>query len=125
MEKKRNEINFCCLDDVRGLVLVTTSAGINEAARDQASRQQLFCVFVKFLKEDETPLKHLPSKYVGVICDGCKCSPIIGIRYKCLECFDYDLCESCADRQLIHSHHVMAKIRTPHQVCSRKNSFFF
>jgi hypothetical protein len=48
---------------------------------------------------------------------GCNRSPIIGIRYKCLECFDYDLCETCADRQLIHSHHVMAKIRTPHQVC--------
>ena len=47
---------------------------------------------------------------------GCNRSPIIGIRYKCLECFDYDLCESCADRQLIHAHHVMAKIRTPHQV---------
>jgi hypothetical protein len=47
---------------------------------------------------------------------GCNRSPIIGIRYKCLECLDYDLCESCADRQLIHAHHVMAKIRTPHQV---------
>ena len=47
---------------------------------------------------------------------GCNRSPIIGVRYKCLECSDYDLCESCADRQLIHAHHVMAKIRTPHQV---------
>ncbi len=113
--------------------MATTSDGINEAARDQASRQQLLRVFVKFLKEGGAPLKYLPPKHVGVICDGlfllfsikinkmnkigCNRSPIIGIRYKCLECFDYDLCESCADRQLIHSHHVMAKIRTPHQVC--------
>jgi len=119
-------------DDIRGLVLATTSDGINEAARDQASRQQLLRVFVKFVKEGGTPMKYLPPKHVGVICDGlflfsfiinfifstkgCNRSPIIGIRYKCLECFDYDLCESCADRQLIHAHHVMAKVRIPHQV---------
>jgi len=112
--------------------LATTSDGMNEAARDQASRQQLLRVFVKFLKEGGAPLKYLPPKHVGVICDGlfllfsiklnkmnkigCNRSPIIGIRYKCLECFDYDLCESCADRQLIHAHHVMAKVRIPHQV---------
>jgi hypothetical protein len=111
---------------------------MNEAARDQASRQQLLRVFVKFIKEDAPAIKFLPPKHVGVICDGldfafffsffsikykigCNRSPIIGIRYKCLECFDYDLCESCADRQLIHTHHVMAKIRTPHQV----NLFLF
>ena len=51
------------------------------------------------------------SKYLG-----CNRSPIVGLRYKCLQCYDYDLCESCADYQLIHSHHVFAKIRTPEQV---------
>ena len=93
------------------------SQGINAAARDHASRQEILRVFVKFVKEGQTVLNIVPSKHVGVICDGCNRSPIIGIRYKCLQCFDYDLCESCADRQLIHSDHVMAKIRTPHQVC--------
>jgi hypothetical protein len=34
---------------------------------------------------------------------GCNRSPIIiGTRYKCLECFDYDFYESCADRQSIY-----------------------
>jgi len=109
-------LEFQYEDDIRGLVLATASEGINEAARDQASRQQLLRVFVKFIKDDAAATKLLPPKHVGVICDGCNRSPIIGIRYKCLECFDYDLCESCADRQLIHAHHVMAKIRTPHQI---------
>ncbi len=49
---------FDCLDDVRGLVLVTTSEGINETARDQASRQQLLRVFVKFLTENRTSMKY-------------------------------------------------------------------
>ncbi|UJR24054.1 hypothetical protein I4U23_027022 [Adineta vaga] len=109
-------LEFQYEDDIRGLVLATKSDGINEAARDQASRQQLLRVFVKFIKDDVPSVKFLPPKHVGVICDACNRSPIIGVRYKCLECFDYDLCESCADRQLIHTHHVMAKIRTPHQI---------
>jgi hypothetical protein len=38
--------------------LVTTSEGINETARDQASRQQLLRVFVKFLTENRTSMKY-------------------------------------------------------------------
>ena len=57
-------------DDIRGLVLATTSDGINEAARDQASRQQLLRVFVKLIKDDLVSMKLLPAKHIGVICDG-------------------------------------------------------
>lgn len=32
--------------------------------------------------------------HTSVICDGCD-RPIKGFRYKCYECYDYDLCEEC------------------------------
>lgn len=32
--------------------------------------------------------------HTNVLCDGCSES-ITGFRFKCLECFDYDLCEKC------------------------------
>ena len=32
-------------------------------------------------------------KYVK--CHGCQMMPIVGVRYKCENCFDFDLCEKC------------------------------
>lgn len=35
------------------------------------------------------------DEHEGFYCDGCDMSPITGPRFRCLECPDYDLCETC------------------------------
>jgi hypothetical protein len=50
----------------------------------------------------------------NVKCDGCSTKPIIGTRYKCAVCEDYDLCESCEANHL-HDEHPMLKLYTPDQ----------
>ena len=39
----------------------------------------------------------------NVCCDGCGESPIIGVRYKCAVCKDFDYCANCEDK-LDHDH---------------------
>ncbi|XP_071941936.1 next to BRCA1 gene 1 protein-like [Antedon mediterranea] len=49
----------------------------------------------------------------GIICDGCN-NQIVGIRYKCGNCEDFDLCETCELIDSIHNpDHVFVKIRRP------------
>ena len=43
-------------------------------------------------KEDDKKKKVIHKEY---ICDGCDAEPIVGIRYKCTVCEDFDFCEKC------------------------------
>ncbi len=46
-------------------------------------------------------------------CHECGISPIVGIKYKCLVCFGYELCETC---ESVHDHvHALMKIKRPDQ----------
>lgn len=47
----------------------------------------------------------------GVVCDGCE-KQIRGVRYKCVNCPDYDLCRHC-ELQGKHNQHDMLRICTP------------
>merc|ERR1712110_506442 len=47
----------------------------------------------------------------GVVCDGCD-GPVLGPRYKCLACPDYDLCKICESRGP-HSQHKMVRLPQP------------
>ncbi len=48
----------------------------------------------------------------GITCDGCDMSPIEGVRYKCMSCADFDLCEHC-EQNGVHEHHTFLKLKQP------------
>jgi mRNA (2'-O-methyladenosine-N6-)-methyltransferase len=63
------------------------------------------CFFAK-----KTPRSHLPSHEIQLItepllahaqvkCDICGVKPIIGPRFKCEQCFNFDICQACHDSQ--------------------------
>lgn len=58
----------------------------------------------------------------NVVCDGCN-GPVVGTRYKCSVCPDYDLCETCELKGGVHdSTHPLLKITTPLNPSSRAGS---
>ena len=49
----------------------------------------------------------------GCECNSCGVVPIRGIRYRCANCADYDLCESCESQGLHYKTHIFYKIKVP------------
>lgn len=61
----------------------------------------------------ENPKEEEESVHSGVVCDGCGGS-VVGIRYKCNFCPDYDLCQACEAKGGVHDpSHVFLKISKP------------
>ena len=60
--------------------------------------------------ENNTTNSNFKNIHFGVSCNGCGVSPILGCRYKCSVCDDYDLCEEC-EKKLSKEHgHPFLKI---------------
>lgn len=49
----------------------------------------------------------------GVTCNSCGTVPIRGIRYRCSNCADFDLCETCEAMQVHPKTHLFYKVRIP------------
>ncbi|KAF3941150.1 hypothetical protein ABW19_dt0201289 [Dactylella cylindrospora] len=49
----------------------------------------------------------------GVTCNMCNVVPIRGIRYRCSNCIDFDLCESCEAQDVHPKTHLFYKVRIP------------
>jgi hypothetical protein len=45
----------------------------------------------------------------NIVCDNCGITPIVGIRYRCEFCPDYDLCGSCFNKNAHSFHSFQAK----------------
>ncbi|KOC64396.1 E3 ubiquitin-protein ligase MIB2 [Habropoda laboriosa] len=55
-------------------------------------------------------------KHANIICDGCKRHGIIGIRWKCIQCCDYDLCTQCYMADVHNLSHCFERFQTANSV---------
>ena len=57
---------------------------------------------IKEIKEEEKEKKDnkKPKEiHYDIICNGCLMDPLVGKRYRCKECSDFDFCEKCYERK--------------------------
>jgi hypothetical protein len=72
-------------------------------------------VVVNEVKQNPSPIVEEPKSraHLGITCDGCQTTPIVGNRFKCSVCPDFDLCESCEEKQEHPVDHFLIKFREP------------
>jgi len=58
--------------------------------------------------------------HFGVKCDGCGAFPIVGCRFKCAVCDNFDYCEECENKLSEKHDHPFLKIYEP-----KMNPIFF
>ncbi|RKF62195.1 putative ef hand domain-containing protein [Golovinomyces cichoracearum] len=71
------------------------------------------------VSEDDT--KRNAYVHRGCACNCCGMVPIRGIRFRCANCADYDLCETCESQGVHIKTHVFYKIRVPTSSIGPKN----
>lgn len=90
----------------------------NQLDFDYFLSRKIYKVFIAKARFQENPAvapiastsaPNLP-RHARIRCDDCD-KGIYGIRYKCLECHDFDLCMECEPNA--HKHHVMVRIADP------------
>ena len=72
-----------------------------------------------YIKQNQNNVKKYKIVQEGITCNNCFKSPIIGYRYKCITCKEYNLCENCEEenntKNNFHSH-LFIKIRNQEQI---------
>lgn len=54
--------------------------------------------------------KYSEQIHVNIECNNCKMKPIVGLRFKCDDCHDYDLCVTCMEKRIHDSSHPLIAI---------------
>ncbi|KAF2141047.1 uncharacterized protein K452DRAFT_288427 [Aplosporella prunicola CBS 121167] len=64
-----------------------------------------------YIAEDQARQKGIVHR--GITCDGCRTTPIRGVRYRCTNCVDYDLCSDCEATNIHPKTHMFQKVKIP------------
>lgn len=65
------------------------------------------------LEKNKSSYSQFTNIHEGILCSECKIFPIAGIRFKCILCQNFDICEFCED--ILNHPHPFLKLKTPIQ----------
>ncbi|KAK9303526.1 hypothetical protein QLX08_004834 [Tetragonisca angustula] len=94
-------------------IVISSDEELEIAQKEMFSPKKFNVKLVSSKQEIPSSKKDNKAIHFGICCDGCD-GDIIGFRYKCIQCEDYDLCAQC-ERTMRHSHHYMIRMPQPLQ----------
>lgn len=65
---------------------------------------------IRDVEEKDLRAKGIHRNY---ICDGCGMNPLVGVRYHCLECDNFDFCSNCMEEKKNEHKHQFEKVEKP------------
>merc|ERR1711874_39757 len=82
-------------DEDGDMVTIATDEELIIALTEMPGPVYKLIVNIKSEKKSEDVSSKESQIHSGVVCDACEKAPIVGHRYKCVVCDDFDLCGSC------------------------------
>ncbi|RWS28643.1 next to BRCA1 gene 1 protein-like isoform X2 [Leptotrombidium deliense] len=103
-------------NELKGEILDTLIAALQELkSKENAAEIKPAKVNQIDASDRKAPITEEKVVHSNIICDHCE-QEIRGIRYKCSQCADFDLCETCENIKDAHAeNHIFQKIRKPMQ----------
>ena len=119
----QEESNHICFKSNIILQQPQKEVELTEEEKIKQSIREMVQSKMKFL--EQSILEELSKKenpviiHKGISCSNCGMKEIIGVRYKCTTCPNFNLCENCEENIDHDDNHVLLKIKEP--ILSEKN----
>lgn len=107
----RKDLELFWKDDEEDFISISSDEELTQALDNVPENENCLKFYVK-AKKSEKERSSANEEHPGIVCDGCDMI-IKGIRYKCMVCFDYDLCSSCEGKGLHPDGHDFICIKKP------------
>ncbi|XP_064489298.1 sequestosome-1-like isoform X2 [Ornithodoros turicata] len=94
-------------------IVMSSDPELSEALANMQNNILKVHIMLTSPEKQEQPQTNSNPRHVhpGITCDMCE-SEVRGARYKCLQCEDYDMCETCYGKKT-HEQHDMLKLVNP------------
>lgn len=106
----RKDIQIFWKDSENDYLTISSDEELHEALSNVLLNDGLLKLYVKHHQQEKFDKND--KEHVGVTCDGCE-NKVKGFRYKCTQCFDFDLCSNCESKNTHPSDHEMICIKVP------------